>query len=88
MGIDLDWSDTPVYEWKLLGGPRGRPIDPDWYVAIYNEKAGEFLIFFDRTRGGDIGWPSSQTWGEQLKGELLEQAKKAALEALLSAAAG
>jgi hypothetical protein len=87
VGIDLDWSDTPVFEWKLAGGPAGQAIDPNQYLAIYNDKAGEFLIFFDRTAGADIGWPSSKTWGDQLKGELLEQAKKAALQALLAAAA-
>lgn len=86
-GINLDWSNTPIFEWKLAGGPAGRAIDPNQYLAIYNDKAGEFLVCFDRTVGGDIGWPSSQTWGDQLKGELLEYAKKEALKALLAAAA-
>ncbi len=87
VGINLGWSDTPVCEWKLVGGPAGTEIDPTRYLAIYNEKAEEFLVFFDRTAGGDIGWPSSQTWGAQLSGELLEYAKKEALKALLAAAA-
>jgi hypothetical protein len=87
VGINLGWSDTPVFEWKLAGGPAGTTIDPNAYLAIYNENASEFLIFFDRTAGGDIGWPSSETWGEQLKGKLLEEAKKAALQALLAAVA-
>jgi hypothetical protein len=86
IGINLGWSDTPVFEWKLAGGPAGDKIDPNVYLAIYNENASEFLIFFDRTAGGDIGWPSSETWGHQLKGELLEQAKEAALKALLAMA--
>jgi hypothetical protein len=87
VGINLDWSETPVFEWTLAGGPAGQAIDPNKYLAIYNAKAEEFLIFFDRTAGADIGWPSSMTWGDQLKGELLKQAKKAALQALLAAAA-
>jgi hypothetical protein len=87
VGINLDWSNTPVYEWKLAGGELGQPIDPRKYLAIYNQKGGEFLIFFDRTRGGDIGWPSSQTWGAQLTDELLEQAKEKGVELLLKAAA-
>jgi hypothetical protein len=86
LGINLEWSNTPVYEWKLAGKAAGTVVDPDDYLAIYNEKAGEFFIFFDRTKCGDIGWPSSQTWGDQLKGEVLNQLKKAALEALLAAA--
>jgi hypothetical protein len=87
VGVNLGWSDAPVFEWKLVGGPAGLKIDPNQYLAIYNEKAGEFLVFFDRTAGGDIGWPSSQTWGDQLTAELLEYAKKEALKALLAAAA-
>jgi hypothetical protein len=88
LGVNLGWSDAPVYEWRLAGGPAGVVVNPDDYLAIYNERAGEFFIFFDRTRCGDMGWPSSQTWGDQITGELLEQVKKAALEALLAAAAG
>jgi hypothetical protein len=86
IGVNLGWSDTPVFEWKLAGGSPGTTIDPNAYLAIFNEKASEFLIYFDRTVGGDIGWPSSETWGEQLKGKLLEEAKKAVIEALLSGA--
>ena len=84
VGINLDWSDGPVYEWRLAGGELGQPADPSKYLAIYNEKAGEFFIYFDRTAGGDIGWPSSKTWGGQLSDALLEQAKKKAYDLLLT----
>ena len=37
-------------------------------LVLFNEKSegdGEPLIYFDRTFGGDIGWPSSETvWGQ------------------------
>jgi len=82
-GVDLDWSTTPVFEWKLVGGEPGTTIDPADYLAIYNEKAGEFLIFFNRTAGGDIGWPSSKTWGEQIPDVVVEKAKKRAEKILL-----
>lgn len=71
MGINLNWSDRPVYEWQILGGRQDVAVETQKWVAIVNLKAaggGEPLIYFDRTRGGDIGWPSSNTWGEQLKG--------------------
>jgi hypothetical protein len=50
-------------------------------------EGGEFLIYFDRTVGGDIGWPSSSTLGDQLKALAIKEgvpvAKKAVLAALL-----
>jgi hypothetical protein len=33
-------------------------------------------------------WPSLQTWGDQIKGKLAEEAKKAAMQLLLKAASG
>jgi hypothetical protein len=74
-GINLGWSNAAVFEWKLLGGRTGQPVSSGDWLAIYNEKAGDCLIYFDRTVGGDIGWPSSQTWTDQL-GDVLTQAVK------------
>jgi hypothetical protein len=82
VGIDLDWSETPVYEWKLLGGEVGHEVKTDQWLAIYNVKACECLIYFDRTRGGDIGWPSSKTWGEQLEDRLVKAIKEYADDAV------
>jgi hypothetical protein len=31
-----------------MGGAAGQAVDLDRYIAVYNEKAGEFLIVFDR----------------------------------------
>jgi hypothetical protein len=33
------------------------------------------LIYFDRTFGGNIGWPNSQTWWDQAKDMLPGLAK-------------
>jgi hypothetical protein len=73
VGINLDWSNSPVYEWKLLGGKIGQPVKAGERLVIYNENNGECLVYFDRTAGGDIGWPSSKTWGDQL-GDVLAEA--------------
>jgi hypothetical protein len=84
-GINLDWSQTPVFEWKLLGGKIGDPVYTQELVAIYNEKptaGGECLIHFNRTVGGDIGWPSSKTVEEVLGDKLAEELKKAVGEAV------
>ncbi|MFT4215953.1 MAG: hypothetical protein QM619_02050 [Micropruina sp.] len=75
-GINLEWSETAAYQWRLLGGVPGTPIKDGDRVAIYNERAGSddsdgnFLIYFNRTVGGDIGWPDSKSWWQQLKAEL------------------
>jgi hypothetical protein len=89
VGINLGWSKTPVFEWKLLGGKIGDPVYTQEWIAIYNSKAenGECLIFFDRTVGGDIGWPSSKTWGEQFGERFWKEVKEQALKVLLTAAA-
>jgi hypothetical protein len=65
-GINLDWSSTPRYEWKLLGGKKGTVVRSGDRLAIYNTVTKQPLIYFDRTVGGDIGWPNSETWGDQI----------------------
>jgi hypothetical protein len=66
VGINLDWSKRPVYEWTLLGGEPKTPVrrGEDWLV-IYNLRHNAPLIYFDRTAGGHIGWPDSSKWGLQ-----------------------
>ena len=88
VGVNLDWSNKPVYEWRFVGGTPGTPIKDGATVAIYNDEAGSdaspgnFLIYFDRTVGGDLGWPDSKTWGEQAKSKLGPLAWAAAKELL------
>jgi hypothetical protein len=65
-GINLDWSSTPKYEWKILGGKIGTPVRSGDWLAIYNTVTRQPLIYFDRTVGADIGWPDSETWGDQV----------------------
>jgi hypothetical protein len=65
-GINLAWSSTPRYEWKLLGGKLGQEVRSGDWLAIYNTVTKQPLISFDRTVGADIGWPNSETWGRQV----------------------
>jgi hypothetical protein len=85
VGVNLGWSKTPVYEWKILGGTAGAPVQAGQKVALFNEKANECLIYFDRTAGGDIGWPTSQRWEDQLKALAVKAGKEAAKKAVLAA---
>jgi len=90
-GVNLDWSSKPVYEWQLLGGPFGQPVNTRARLAIYNQKVpwknglGEFLIYFDRTVGVDIGWPDSKTWGDPLTDLATQELKKAVMDELRKA---
>ena len=86
VGINLNWSDRPVYEWQILGGRHDVAVETQVWIVIVNLKAGdggEPLVYFDRTRGGDIGWPCSSTWGEQLLGAAWDEAKAMARKLLL-----
>lgn len=66
-GINLNWSRTPSYEWVILGGRPGQPVmGGKDRVVIYNLKHQQPLIHFNRTAGGDIGWPDSRTWQRQV----------------------
>jgi hypothetical protein len=85
VGVNLGWSKTPVYEWKVLGAAAGTPVQIGQHVALFNEKANECLIYFDRTAGGDIGWPTSQRWEDQLKSLAVKAGKEAAKKAVLGA---
>jgi hypothetical protein len=88
VGINLEFSKTPSFEWRLLGGRPGTPVQTQEWIAIYNEKSegGEPLMYFDRDVGGDIGWPSSKRWLEQLTDKLWEEVKKAAIQLLIEGA--
>ncbi len=68
VGINLDWSD-PVFEWTILGGtPRTRVGRGQDFVILYNLKHKMPLMHFDRTKGGDIGWPDSSKWTQSTIG--------------------
>ena len=91
VGVNLAYKDNPCYQWQLLGGTPGQPVKVDEWLAIYNTKAKECFIYFERTVGGHVGWPSSKTWGEQfqdklgdLAGKALEMAIEKAVTALLT----
>ncbi|TCZ61287.1 hypothetical protein [Roseicella aquatilis] len=85
VGVNLGWSKTPVYEWKVLGGTPGAPVRTGERVALFNMKADECLIYFDRNAGGDIGWPTSKRWEDQLEALAVKVGKEAAKKAVLAA---
>lgn len=85
-GINLDWSIVPVFEWKLLGGRIGSEVLTGDRLTIFNTRSegeGEPLIFVDRDAGGDLGWPSTESWMEIATGVVREQAEKLVREAVV-----
>lgn len=93
VGINLGWSKAPVFEWTLLGGADGSAVDCGDRLAIHNTRAGSprtpgVLIHFDRTVGGDIGWPDSQTWWDQAKDKLAGMAREAVTKLVMAKLSG
>jgi hypothetical protein len=89
IGINLDWSDNPAFEWRLLGGRPGTPVRTREYFSIFNQHSvnGEPLIYFKREVGGNIGWPSSKTLTQQGLDWTKETVQRAIVEYLKSQAA-
>jgi hypothetical protein len=64
-GIDLVWSDSPKYEWRILGGNPRDLIDSTLPVSLYNETNQDYVIKGLRELGGIDLWYSkhpAQTW--------------------------
>ena len=94
VGVNLQWHGDPCYQWQILGGRKGTQVKTGDWVALYNTVGKECFLYMDRTVGGDVGWPSSKTWGEQFKdklgdlaGEALEKAIEKGIAYLLSGGA-
>ena len=65
-------------------GHAGTPVQTGEWLAIYNDIVGEFLIYFNRDAGVDIGWPTSRTWlqqGIEWSKEAVEEAVKEYIKA-------
>ena len=88
VGINLDWSEKPKFEWRIIGGEPGTPIPYDSPVAIMNDSvkpSADFLIYFQRPPGmADIGWTTSPEFWDQVLNAGEKALTKAAL-ALLAA---
>lgn len=55
-GINLVWSDTPVFEWKLDGGTPGRPVNSKNDVGLVNTKIGQHVVYCEREYGINLRW--------------------------------
>lgn len=63
-GVDLKRVGPASYEWAILGGKPGELVrGGEDRIILYNLKYQQPLIYFNRDRGGDIGWPTSRRSG-------------------------
>ena len=55
-GINLTWSNTPVYEWKFVNGSSSGPIAANSVLGLYNLTANDFVIYAEREYGINLRW--------------------------------
>jgi hypothetical protein len=86
MGINLEWSVKPIFEWRIIGGEPGTAIPYDSPVAIMNDSVkptADFLVYFDRSAGmADIGWTTSPEFWDHV----LDVAERALVKVALATA--
>lgn len=56
-GINLDWSDTPVYEWEIQGdgNPSGK-VQTGKLFRLYNHVEKDYLVYAVRDNGIHLRW--------------------------------
>jgi hypothetical protein len=72
-GINLKWAEQPEgrFQWRIFGADSelGKPIPENTPVALVNDKVQpnpDFLIYFDRVVGCDVGWTTSPGFWDQV----------------------
>jgi hypothetical protein len=55
-GINLGWSDTPRYEWKIVGGKTGEAIPTLTRVGLFSEVEKDVLMYEPRDWGINLKW--------------------------------
>ena len=55
-GINLGWSETPKFEWKLLGGKAGDAVPVGKGIGLYNMVEKDSLMYEPRDWGINCKW--------------------------------
>ncbi|HWN10778.1 MAG TPA: hypothetical protein VNO50_16175 [Pyrinomonadaceae bacterium] len=55
-GINLGWSDTPKFEWKILGGKAGDIVPAGKVVGLYSLVEKDSLMYESRDWGINLKW--------------------------------
>ena len=48
-------SDTPSYEWYIIGAPPGVQVDSEEF-ALWDSAANDYLVFGHQTWGVNLNW--------------------------------
>src|SRR5437667_717671 len=59
-GINLSWSPTAVYEWRLGGGSAGAGVDTAKGVSLYSLVENDYLVYCERPLGLNLRWQKDQ----------------------------
>jgi hypothetical protein len=60
-GINLGWSDAPVFEWQFRRPGHLGPIDPRLPVGLWNSTADDFVVYAERDWGINLRWLKDTT---------------------------
>lgn len=75
-GINLNWSDNPVYEWEIRSkdNKKGTSISTNEIVGLYNSRNTGFVVYCDRKGMPvvNLAWFSECHGGKRLPGALNE----------------
>ncbi|SRR5215204_3839078 len=55
-GINLGWSKTPKFEWKILGGNAGTVVAAGKAVGLYSTVEKDSIMYEPRTWGINLKW--------------------------------
>ena len=55
-GINLGWSETPKFEWKILGGKAGEIVSAGKVVGLYSLVEKDSLMYESRDWGINLKW--------------------------------
>ncbi|MEP0825915.1 MAG: hypothetical protein HRF40_10550 [Nitrososphaera sp.] len=55
-GINLGWSGTPKYEWKMLGGNAGSEVPTMKQVGLFNMVENDSVMYEPRDWGINLKW--------------------------------
>ena len=55
-GINLGWSEAPVYEWKIVLGTQRTTVPSNTPVALFNLTRNDYMIYAQREYGINLKW--------------------------------